>query len=79
MPKRMVPDPIVEEAATWYADLDLGMANVSEFEAWRDANPKHAVAFARILATVSLIDKVKDCTGSNPWLRPRDRQASASN
>ncbi|WP_443749499.1 FecR/PupR family sigma factor regulator [Asticcacaulis solisilvae] len=51
---------IIDEAATWYAELDSGVADVREFEVWRDSDPRHAVAFAQIVGTVSLLDKVKD-------------------
>lgn len=51
---------IIDEAAMWYAELDSGVADVREFEAWRDSDPQHAVAFAQIVGTVALLDKVKD-------------------
>jgi len=51
---------IIDEAAAWYAELDSGVADVREFEAWRDSDPQNAVAFAQIVGTVSLLDKVRD-------------------
>lgn len=51
---------LIDEAAIWYAELDSGVANVGKFEAWRDANPRHALAFAQVLGTLMLLDKVRD-------------------
>ena len=48
---------IAEEAALWHARLDSGTADVSAFEEWRNADPRHAAAFARIEATANLLDK----------------------
>jgi len=55
-------------AALWYARLDCGTADLGAFEAWRDADPQHAVAFVRVAAAASLLDQVremkKDSTGN---------------
>jgi transmembrane sensor len=48
---------LIDQAALWYARLDSGEASLSEFEAWRDADPRHAVAFARVIASVAILDK----------------------
>jgi transmembrane sensor len=50
---------LMHEAAEWYAALDAGVADIDAFERWRDADPRHAVAFARIIGAVSLVDKLK--------------------
>lgn len=63
---------LTEEAALWHARLEAGTADVSAFEAWRDANPHHAVAYARILDTADSIDALKDVDLSrDPDLQPR--------
>lgn len=38
----------LEEAALWLARLDSGAADPAAFARWRDADPTHAVAFARV-------------------------------
>jgi transmembrane sensor len=50
---------LMDEAAEWYAALDAGVADVAAFERWRDADPQRAVAFARIVGAVGLVDKLK--------------------
>ncbi|ADU14087.1 FecR family protein [Asticcacaulis excentricus] len=63
---------LMEEAARWHARLEDGTADLGAFEAWRDANPHHAVAYARILDTADSIDALKDVDFSkDPGLRPR--------
>ena len=52
-------ETINEEAALWHARLDSGTADEREFEAWRNADPRHAVAFARINATADVLDTLK--------------------
>jgi transmembrane sensor len=39
---------IRDEASLWVARLDSGSADVEAFERWRDADPAHAAAFARM-------------------------------
>lgn len=39
---------LTDEAAGWLAALDAGSANVTAFERWRDADIRHAVAFAEV-------------------------------
>lgn len=50
---------LMDEAAEWYAALDAGVADIDAFERWRDADPRRAVAFARIIGAVGLVDKLK--------------------
>ncbi|CAL4869330.1 hypothetical protein MMA231_03622 (plasmid) [Asticcacaulis sp. MM231] len=52
-------DDLLEAAASWHARLDLGTAKLKDFERWRDADPRHAAAFARIVGTDELIEDVK--------------------
>lgn len=44
-------DDILEAAAAWHTRLDLGTADQKAFERWRDADPRHAAAFARMVGT----------------------------
>jgi transmembrane sensor len=44
------PDVIAAEAASWLARLDTGGADQEAFNRWRDADPRHAVAFAKAAA-----------------------------
>lgn len=51
-------ETLLEEAALWRAQLDSGTADLAEFERWRDADPAHAIAFARIASTWSSVEDV---------------------
>ncbi|MBM0107487.1 FecR domain-containing protein [Steroidobacter sp. S1-65] len=51
-------ETLLEEAALWRAQLDSNTADVAEFERWRDADPAHAIAFARIASTWSAVEDV---------------------
>lgn len=42
-------DAVLAEASRWFAALDAGTARSDEFEAWRNRDPAHAVAYARIV------------------------------
>ena len=52
-------EAVNDEAALWHARLDSGTADEREFEAWRNADPRHAAAFARIAATADALDTLK--------------------
>ena len=52
-------DDLLEVAASWHARLDLGTAKLKDFERWRDADPRHAAAFARIIGTDESFEDVK--------------------
>ena len=43
------------EAARWLAGLELGTANLDAFEHWRDSDPRHALAFARVYASAEAL------------------------
>jgi transmembrane sensor len=47
MGKTQTPS-LIDEAAQWLAALDAGTADPEAFEAWRTADPRHAVAFAQV-------------------------------
>lgn len=55
MPENSSPDTsgvdLIEVAAGWLAGLDAGTADVRAFEAWRDADPRHAAAFIEVAGT----------------------------
>ncbi|HEY0682592.1 MAG TPA: DUF4880 domain-containing protein [Steroidobacter sp.] len=51
-------ETLLEQAALWRAQLDSGTADLTEFERWRDADPAHAIAFARIASTWSSVEDV---------------------
>lgn len=42
---------LIAAAAGWLAALDAGSADSAAFEAWRDADVRHAIAFAEVAAT----------------------------
>lgn len=50
---------LIDEAAEWLAALDSGSANVSAFEAWRAADPRHAVAFAEVAGSWRDLDALR--------------------
>ena len=53
-------DEILETAASWHARLDLGTADQAAFEAWREADPRHAAAFARMEGTDGAVKREKE-------------------
>ena len=44
-------DRIATEAADWWSRLELGAADLDAFNSWRESDPAHAIAFARVQAT----------------------------
>jgi transmembrane sensor len=50
---------LIDEAAAWLAALDSGSARVSAFEAWRAADPRHAVAFAEVAGSWRDLDALR--------------------
>ena len=49
-PSDDAPASVSAQAAAWLARLDTGTADKAEFERWRSADPRHAVAFAKAAA-----------------------------
>jgi transmembrane sensor len=43
------------EAARWLAGLELGTADLGAFQQWRDSDPRHALAFARVYASAETL------------------------
>jgi len=44
-------DEIAAQAARWVAQYDLGIIDAAAFEAWRDRDVRHAIAFNRALSS----------------------------
>jgi transmembrane sensor len=44
-------EALIAEASVWMARLDAGQVDQREFEAWRDADPRRAAAFAEVART----------------------------
>jgi transmembrane sensor len=49
-------DSLIAEAAEWLARLDVGRATTAELDAWRNADPRRAAAFAEAAAAWNRID-----------------------
>lgn len=60
-------DALIAQASEWLARLDAGRADSAEFEAWRDADPRRAAAFAEVAAAWSRLDALRDAP---PRVRP---------
>ena len=43
-------DHIRNEAATWFSRIELDRADLVAFECWRTADPRHAIAYTRVVA-----------------------------
>ncbi len=63
-------DDRLAEAADWHARMDCGTGDLTDFEAWRSADPRNAAAFARMLGAAAEISRLK------PALRQRSRSAA---
>ena len=49
----------METASLWFARLDSGSADIDAFEAWRDADPRHQAAFARVAGVGFQLDRLR--------------------
>lgn len=67
--KATTTQQLTEEAAAWLVALDAGTADRAAFEAWRDLNPHHAVAFAEVAFTWGKLDRLRPLR-SQAKLRP---------
>lgn len=54
---------LTEDAAGWLAALDAGSADIAAFEAWREADIRHAVAFAEVAGTWRDMDRLRIAQG----------------
>jgi len=59
---------LIAQASEWLARLDAGRADPVAFEAWRDADPRRAAAFAEVASAWSKLDALRDA-------EPRERPA----
>lgn len=50
---------LTDQAAGWLAALDAGSADVAAFEAWRDSDIRHAVAFVEVAGTWRDLDGLR--------------------
>lgn len=50
---------LTDEAASWLAALDAGSADVAAFEAWREADVRHAATFVEVAATWRDLDGLR--------------------
>lgn len=84
MSERQDHERIEAEAAEWLAALDCGRADPAAFEAWRAADPAHAIAFIRINQAWRGLDRLArgaapaarehESVGSEPHARPARRR-----
>lgn len=64
-----IPQPgtdLTDVAAGWLAALDAGSADMAAFEAWRDADIRHAIAFAEVAASWRDMDSLRLVQGDIP-------------
>lgn len=52
-------DALRAEAADWLAAMDAGQTSRDEFEKWREADPRHAAAFAQVASSLITMDRLK--------------------
>lgn len=67
-------EAIMEAAALWHIRLEDGACDLEAFEKWRDADPRRAAAFARIVGTDHELNSVKADVAKHA----DDRRAEAS-
>ncbi|SFN71896.1 FecR domain-containing protein [Sphingomonas sp. OK281] len=73
---------LTDEAAGWLAALDAGSADVAAFEAWRNADIRHAVAFAEVAGTWRDLDGLRGArreSGHSPETQPVPKAAARPN
>lgn len=72
-------DDLSEIAAQWFARMDSGEGDYTEFEAWRAADPRNAAAFARVYASMRQLEKLRGLTtASEPLPQPTRRSVLTS-
>jgi len=77
----LADDPIGAQAALWLARHQLGTLDAPAFAAWRDADARHALAFARALAAWEGAGQVPmpvEAAGAAPVSRRALMQAAAA-
>jgi transmembrane sensor len=51
---------LIAQASQWLARLDAGRAAEQDLDAWRDADPRHAAAFAEVAHAWTRLDVLRD-------------------
>lgn len=64
-------DAVAKDAARWFASWQAGTIDEQAFERWRDSDPAHALAYARVLATWAALGKAEDMGEATPVLTRR--------
>lgn len=68
-------DDLRDEAAKWLAGMDSGSLDPKDFEIWRDADPRHAAAFAQVAGALMTLDRHKaDLKTEVPPVKPQGRR-----
>ncbi|HJV42267.1 FecR family protein [Caulobacter sp.] len=62
---------LIAQASEWLARLDAGRASPEAFEAWRDADPRRAAAFAEVASAWSKLDALRGAEPRQPPVTSR--------
>jgi len=65
-------DQLIAQASQWLARLDAGRATPQELDAWRDADPRRAAAFAEVASAWTRLDALREVE-TRPAPRPIPR------
>lgn len=71
-------DAAAKEAADWFARWQAGTIDEQAFERWRAADPAHALAYARVLATWEKLGKAEEAEGAPLLTRRRVMRGSVA-
>lgn len=64
-------DALIAEASLWLARLDAGRTTEQDLDAWRDADPRHAAAFAQVAHAWTQLDALRDADLPRPSVSRR--------
>lgn len=64
-------DALIAQASEWLARLDAGRTTERELDAWREADPRRAAAFAQVAAAWSRLDVLRTADALPPAPEPR--------
>uniref|UniRef100_B0SWZ5 Anti-FecI sigma factor, FecR n=1 Tax=Caulobacter sp. (strain K31) TaxID=366602 RepID=B0SWZ5_CAUSK len=65
-------DALIAEASLWLARLDAGRASEQDLDAWRDADPRRAAAFAEVASAWTRLDALREAE-DRPLPKPSRR------
>jgi transmembrane sensor len=65
-------DALIAEASLWLARLDAGRASEQDLDAWRDADPRRAAAFAEVASAWTRLDALREAE-DQPLPKPSRR------